>query len=79
MEKEYEYILHQNTCEGEYLTGTIYASDYIDAIRKLVRTYRHQIDFIQFNLYIEDCPSGMAEVMFSRAAIKDILGEDNND
>lgn len=75
MEKEYEYIIHQNTCEGEYLVGTIYASDYIDAIRELVLTYRHQIDFIKFNICDRDVPS-WGEVMFSREAIKDILKED---
>ncbi len=77
MEKEYEYTLHQNTCEGEYLIGTIYASDYINAIEQLVRIYRHQIDFIKFNICDKSTPS-WGEVTFSREAIKDILGEDNN-
>lgn len=79
---EYHYIIHIHAVdpEREDFQGVMVASDYLEAIKRIVYFYKYDIAFVEIIISDEETvPYLGAKIIFSHQAICDILGEDNND
>ena len=79
---EYHYIAHVHAVgpEKEDFQGVMVASDYLEAIKRIVYFYKYDIAFVEIIIADDKTvPYLGAEITFSHQAICDILGEDNND
>lgn len=78
---EYHYIAHVHAVdpEKEDFQGVIVASDYLEAIKRIVYFYKYDIAFVEIIIYDDKAvPYFGAKITFSHQGICDILGEDNN-
>ena len=78
---EYHYIVHVHAVdpEKEDFQGVMVASDYLEAIKRIVYFYKYDIAFVEIIIADDKTvPYFGAKITFSHEAIKDILGEDNN-
>lgn len=77
---KYYYIVHTAGSEKEEFQGTMVASDYWEAIKRIVDFYKYDIAFTEIIIADEEtAPYYGAKITFSHQAICDILGEDDND
>ena len=78
---EYHYIAHVHAVDSEKedFQGVIVASDYLEAIKRIVYFYKYDIAFVEIIIYDDKTvPYLGAKITFSPQGICDILGEDNN-
>ena len=77
---KYYYIVHAVGPEEEEFQGVMVASDYLEAIKRIVYFYKYDIAFAEIIIADEKTtPYFGAKITFSHQAICDILGEDSND
>ena len=78
---EYHYIAHVHAVdpEKEDFQGVMVASDYLEAIKRIVYFYKYDIAFVEIIIADDKTvPYLGAKITFSHQAICDLLGEDNN-
>ena len=78
---EYHYIAHVHAVDSEKedFQGVIVASDYLEAIKRIVYFYKYDIAFVEIIIADDKTvPYFGAKITFSHQAICYILGEDNN-
>lgn len=78
---EYHYIAHVHAVDSEKedFQGVIVASNYLEAIKRIVYFYKYDIAFVEIIIADDKTvPYFGAKIIFSHQAICDILGEDNN-
>lgn len=77
---KYYYIVHTTDPEEKEFQGIMVASDYLEAIKRIVIFYKYDIAFAEIIITDDEtAPYFGAKITFSHQAICDILGEDNND
>lgn len=77
---KYYYIVHTAGPEEEEFKGIMVASDYLEAIKRIIYFYKYDIAFAEIIISDEEtAPYYGAKITFSHQAICDILGENDND